>query len=1381
MTNKRNKKKEYLQIILFLFLIAIIFIYLISYIQNKDFNFNILKKEGAATNLISSSLGSNTGLSSDSSSGRSSQNFNTHNNSKPPNTNLRDNNPNLRCENPRNYCSINATTTEDLEELGSTIDNPIIICSAEQFNDIRKGLDKHYVLGSDIDLSNYSGGVFGWDPIGTEENRFFGSLDGADHKILNLNSNRNSISALFGYATNAEFKNIILENININSQSGAGVAGLVFDLYDGNIYNVSVNGQIYSVGSAAGLAHTIENTNINNCSFIGSIASESINVGGLIGFSDSSNINNSYTNISEIKGIGKIGGLIGKALNSTIFNSYSIGGEITSKATEEGVGGLIGNGEKINVHNCFSTNNIIIQKEYSNNKNVGGLIGIVNDQSNVSNCFSISNIKINNLYNESIGGLIGYNLGNITNCYSIGEINILNDYFNVGINEVGGFVGSNLGTIVNSYSLVKINLDITNSVYNVGGLIGVSEYLENSYWDIDRSGIKEGIKQYGQYNYGEGKESQFLKKKETFQNWDFRNTWAIDSSNFGYPYLKSTASLLFLPDCYELEGVSFNYESGVYYDELSLVLSYNNNNNPYCNQVIIKYTTDGTTPTISSLTYNSPITLSSDTIVKARVFSQDLCLKEVEGPITTKEYEFDLTADMPTANPPPGEYDFPILVILNTSTEGAQIIYSINGSSRQAYTKPIEITSTTNLIAVASKPGWNMSEELDATYIINNRPFIAMPFAVPGSGVYSSPQSVFLRTNTPNTVIKYKIRNEYNYATINSNEELNCDDYDLYVYQNNPLIIRQSQTILVIGCDSENPESTENQSQTKIVRYIFEKNNPYLEQISSPSEISENLTLGTGSESDPIIILTPEQLNNIRNGLDKHYIIGKDINLSPNQLEKENWYDSAKGWLPIGTKENPFTGTIDGANHKISNLYINRPNIDYVGLFGFVKNAEIRNINLNDVRIFGGGYTGSLLGSYFYSLYKYPSSFDNDKFLISNNSSNGYIFGYERTGGLIGHLENMNIINSNFSGSVISHSKYVGGLIGDHYSENFPIKIVDCHTNINQIKGGITPNNTSDLGNYGFIGGLVGSGKNIYNSSSKGGKIISESKYYIGGLAGAAENIFSSYSDNNITGGLEKIGGLVGFSYNITNSYSKGNINIDINLDDSFILNKYKNTDLDLIGGLSGKGSNIYNCYSENRIYIKKYGILDSIENKEETYYGSIKNIGGVCGDCYKIDNSYSGGLIDINSIDKNIENIGGMCGSLEISGISNSYSKTSINIEGANNQNVIKNVGGLIGFVGGSLNIENNYSISNINISGNYENIGGLIGLRTNPEINTVKSSYWDKETSKLSISAGGISKTNLQLKTKSTFVGWNFNEIWEINPSINSGYPYLRTNPPQ
>ena len=64
---------------------------------------------------------------------------------------------------------------------------------------------------------------------------------------------------------------------------------------------------------------------------------------------------------------------------------------------------------------------------------------------------------------------------------------------------------------------------------------------------------------------------------------------------------------------------------------------------------------------------------------------------------------------------------------------------------------------------------------------------------------------------------------------------------------------------------------------------------------------------GTGTQTNPLIITNAEQLNKIRQDLTAHYKLGANIDLS-----------TITNWEPIGTEENPFTGTLDGDGYTIS-------------------------------------------------------------------------------------------------------------------------------------------------------------------------------------------------------------------------------------------------------------------------------------------------------------------------------------------------------------------------------------------------------------------------------------------------------------------------------
>jgi hypothetical protein len=102
--------------------------------------------------------------------------------------------------------------------------------------------------------------------------------------------------------------------------------------------------------------------------------------------------------------------------------------------------------------------------------------------------------------------------------------------------------------------------------------------------------------------------------------------------------------------------------------------------------------------------------------------------------------------------------------------------------------------------------------------------------------------------------------------------------------------------------------------------------------------------------------------------------------------------------------------------------------------------------------------------------------------------------------------------------------------------------------------------------------------------------------------------------------------------------------------------------------------------------------------------------------------------------------------------------------------------VGGLVGFFAEDIdaNIVNCYSMGAILGT---SAVGGLIGTENNlGDYNN----YWDMNISGQLTSAGGTGKTTTEMKTQNTFTGWDFSTIWSMASSTNSGYPYLRSNPP-
>ena len=111
---------------------------------------------------------------------------------------------------------------------------------------------------------------------------------------------------------------------------------------------------------------------------------------------------------------------------------------------------------------------------------------------------------------------------------------------------------------------------------------------------------------------------------------------------------------------------------------------------------------------------------------------------------------------------------------------------------------------------------------------------------------------------------------------------------------------------------------------------------------------------GNGTKESPFLIEDADDLNAMRMHLDSYFELINDINLSNGK------YNLNQGWQPI----NGFLGVFDGKNHKIINLYINRPTDDFVGFF---KNcyAEIKNVIFVDADVKGHNYVGVVMGGFF--------------------------------------------------------------------------------------------------------------------------------------------------------------------------------------------------------------------------------------------------------------------------------------------------------------------------------------------------------------------------------------------------------------------------------
>jgi len=383
---------------------------------------------------------------------------------------------------------------------------------------------------------------------------------------------------------------------------------------------------------------------------------------------------------------------------------------------------------------------------------------------------------------------------------------------------------------------------------------------------------------------------------------------------------------------------------------------------------------------------------------------------------------------------------------------------------------------------------------------------------------------------------------EYNtviYLTVNSS--VATDAY----YNNDKTIVTftssETDTVIKYTIDGTDPTRT---NGTEYTVPLTVENPPYtagtLEiravayDSNRMSEVqSVTVSVGDGTAAYPYEIATAAQLKNVSDNVNAGTHAGSSFRQVANISLAD--YQSGEGWVPIGYGGVDFVGSYDGGWYSISDLTINRPLVDYQGLFGNVTvTATLENINLVDVGVTGSNYTGALAGNI---------AGTSTGVTIQNCSVYGTtsIIGTGFVGGLAGYISNAGVslcdIRSTGAG-ITGSSAYIGGFTGGITAG---ANITDCYAKTNV--------NVSGSGNSagGFIG-YIDTGCDVKTSFSRGTIANTGAGYsYVGGLAGTnAGSIGDCYSTGDVNSNGQYYGGLAGFNNNgtIVRCYSTGEVSI---------------------------------------------------------------------------------------------------------------------------------------------------------------------------------------------------------------------------------------------
>lgn len=416
-------------------------------------------------------------------------------------------------------------------------------------------------------------------------------------------------------------------------------------------------------------------------------------------------------------------------------------------------------------------------------------------------------------------------------------------------------------------------------------------------------------------------------------------------------------------------------------------------------------------------------------------------------------------------------------------------------------------------------------------------------------------------------------------------------------------------------------------------------------------------------------------------------------------------YNSDTSWPVIGnTITLYFSGTFEGNNYKIDNLYVNKTE-RYAGLFGYILNGRISNLKItnanvtstsHDVGTLAGGINNTELNNIYTSgtvsaTGRVSSSDSTERVggiigvagrkgvsIVTNCVNEANVTGkYNQVGGIAGYVYKGTVIDSINKGNIKGEGADIGGICGYlGYSDSATcIGNIDNCANYGEING-----TTVSSYNVGGIVGVVTQSSTVKNSINyNSGKVCNigkdEKNYsYAGGIVGHLGSFGTQKVDNcknyaEVISTYSNCGGICGLSKkgDITNCYNSGKISDSAGFCGGIVgaLGTENTT-------LGYKTSSVYNCVNDGTVTAKLI-------------------VGGI-----------SGSLGYLSTIDKCINN-----GSINSIG-NDSTDKTNIHYN-------VSSVGGILGQTGHNDRHTIKNCINNGNVNGGKNQVGGIIGWLRN------------------------------------------------------------------
>jgi len=967
-----------------------------------------------------------------------------------------------------------------------------------------ESLSAYYQLANNInaaETTSWNAGA-GFTPIGNSLTPFSGNFNGNKFTISNLTvfTLATDNVGLFGFTSGSTIENVGLLSANITGNNNVG--GLV-----GNETGSILNS--YVTGNVGGNKHA---------------------VGGLVGL-DSGNIANSYA-AANVAGSGIVGGLVGKIQSGSISNSYATGN--VSGAGDD-YGGLAGVNSG-SITNSYAIGSVTVNAGSGpGGSQVGGLVG--GNQGSISNSYAQGSVTGSG---DGIGGLLGANSLSITNSYASGLVSGSGTH-------LGGLVGDESGgSYSNNFYDNTVNslLTGTGNNGNVSGITGAStanmqtgSIFISAGWDFN-----------GLWNSGAGVAYNSLV-------WQRMNNGSFIGGTVAIPFLVSnvnqlqfinyqpSASFQLVSDIVATATSGWNSAAGFVPIGSTTAYSGTFNGNGYT--ISNLFINLPATSDVGLFGQTSGATIEHVGLTNVNITGSD----EVGG-LVGNNNSSPITDSYVTGNVTGGSFvggfvgensssnitnSYATATISGGDNVGGFIGVNVSSSITNSYASGSLTSSGGDTGGFAGVNDLGGITNSYASVTINggggddvggliglNEGSISNSFAsgnVSGSGAEIGG---FVGGNSSN------ISNSYATGSVSAPAGSAVGGF---VGANSSSITNSYSTGLVSGSTAVGGFVGADSGGTYSANFYDDTVNSLLTGTGNNGNVSGITGASTANmQTGSIFISAGWDFNGlwtsgagiaynslVWQGMNNGSFIGGTV-INPflvsnvNQLQFINYqpsasfqlvsdivatatsgWNSAAGFVPIGNSTTPFSGTFNGNGYIISNLFIDLPTTDNVGLFGYTTGATIENAGLLNTTITGQNNVGSLVGN-------------NQSSSIAKSYATGSVSGSSnQVGGLVGENNSSSIANS-YAAVIVSGGTSVGGLVGDNNSSSIT--------------------NTYATGNVSAgtdAGGLVGTNENsgIITNSFAVGSVSGSSN--LGGLVGTNSSSAianSYYTDTNHQNGL---------------------------------------------------------------------------------------------------------------------------------------------------------------------------------------------------------------------------------------------------------------------